>query len=133
MRAREALEFCELVQRVDPETLSQIEVVSAARRPLLVYAAIVLGQLIQQDQPESIVVSALGVREGLLFSLLSEREKTERSADRRARATLNVLPLAFSAARRGTGRLDRPAHGFNRHQRNGGGAAAASRRMSHRR
>ena len=32
--AREALEFCDLVQRVDPETLSNIEVVSAARRPL---------------------------------------------------------------------------------------------------
>ena len=51
--AREALEFCELVQRVDPETLSHIEVVSAARRPLLGYAAVVLGQVIRKIQPET--------------------------------------------------------------------------------
>lgn len=75
LRAREALEFCELVQRVDPETLSQIEVVSTARRPLLGYAAVVLGRLIRRIRPEYVVVSALGVREGLLYSLLREREK----------------------------------------------------------
>src|SRR5690606_10467093 len=45
LRAREALEFCELVQRVDPETLSQIDVISTPRRPLLGYAAVVLGRL----------------------------------------------------------------------------------------
>ncbi len=33
--AREALEFSRLVHRVDTETLSKIEVVNAARRPLL--------------------------------------------------------------------------------------------------
>jgi exopolyphosphatase/guanosine-5'-triphosphate,3'-diphosphate pyrophosphatase len=90
LRAREALEFCELVQRVDPETLSQIEVVSAARRPLLAYAAVVLGQLIRRIKPESVVVSALGVREGLLFSLLSEREKQKDPLIDAARS-LNVL------------------------------------------
>jgi exopolyphosphatase/guanosine-5'-triphosphate,3'-diphosphate pyrophosphatase len=77
LRAREALEFCELVQRVDPETLSQIEVISAARRPLLGYAAVVLGRLIRKVRPENVVVSALGVREGLLYSLLSEREQAK--------------------------------------------------------
>ncbi len=75
LRAKEALEFCELVQRVDPETLSQIEVVSAARRPLMGYAAIVLGQLIRKIKPSSVVISALGVREGLLYTLLNEREQ----------------------------------------------------------
>ena len=35
IRAEEALEFCRLVHRVNPETLSQIEVVNSARRPLL--------------------------------------------------------------------------------------------------
>jgi exopolyphosphatase/guanosine-5'-triphosphate,3'-diphosphate pyrophosphatase len=75
VRAREALEFCELVQRVDPETLSQIDVVSTARRPLLGYAAIVLGQLIRRIKPERVVVSALGVREGLLYSMLKPREQ----------------------------------------------------------
>ncbi len=90
LKAREALEFCELVQRVDPETLSQIEVVSVARRPLLGYAAVVLGQLIRRVKPESVVISALGVREGLLFSLLSEREKKKDPLIDAAR-NLNVL------------------------------------------
>ena len=40
--AREALEFARLVHRVDPETLSKIEVINTARRPLLPYAALVL-------------------------------------------------------------------------------------------
>ena len=40
MRARDAIEFCDLVHRVDPESLSRIEVVSSARRPLLGYAAL---------------------------------------------------------------------------------------------
>jgi exopolyphosphatase/guanosine-5'-triphosphate,3'-diphosphate pyrophosphatase len=90
LRAREALEFCELVQRVDPETLSQIEVVSAARRPLLGYAAVVLGNLIRKIRPDKVVVSALGVREGLLYSLLREREQNKDALIDAAR-NLNVL------------------------------------------
>jgi exopolyphosphatase/guanosine-5'-triphosphate,3'-diphosphate pyrophosphatase len=90
LRAREALEFCELVQRVDPETLSQIEVISTARRPLLGYAAVVLGRLIRRIRPSQIVVSALGVREGLLYSLLREREKAKDALIDAAR-NLNLL------------------------------------------
>jgi exopolyphosphatase/guanosine-5'-triphosphate,3'-diphosphate pyrophosphatase len=90
LQAREALEFCELVQRVDPETLSNIEVVSAARRPLLGYAAVVLGRLIRKIRPETIVVSALGVREGLLYSLLREREQQKDALIDAAR-NLNLL------------------------------------------
>ncbi len=37
--AREALEFARLVHRVDPDTLSRIDVVSEARRPLLALSA----------------------------------------------------------------------------------------------
>ena len=90
LRAREALEFCELVQRVDPETLSNIEVVSTARRPLLGYAAVVLGRLIRRMRPENVVVSALGVREGLLYSLLREREQHKDALIDAAR-NLNLL------------------------------------------
>ena len=50
VRAKEALEFCRLVRRVHPETLSQIEVVASARRPLLPYAALVLEHILLQDQ-----------------------------------------------------------------------------------
>ncbi len=73
--AKEALEFSRLVHRVNPETLSRIEVIAKARRPLLPYAALVLEHLIRIGKPEDIVISVLGLREGLLYSLLSERER----------------------------------------------------------
>jgi len=68
--AKEALEFSRLVRRVNPETLSQIDVVSSARRPLLPYAALVLEHILLRAKPSEVVFSALGVREGLLYSLL---------------------------------------------------------------
>ncbi|HWP27003.1 MAG TPA: exopolyphosphatase [Xanthobacteraceae bacterium] len=73
--ADEALEFAHLVSRVNPDTLSHIEVVPDARRPLLPYAALVLEQIVKKGRPKEVVFSALGVREGLLYSLLNEGER----------------------------------------------------------
>ena len=73
--AREALDFSGLVHRVNAETLSQIEVVTDARRPLLAYAALVLEYLVRIARPKDVVISALGVREGLLYGLLDEEER----------------------------------------------------------
>jgi exopolyphosphatase / guanosine-5'-triphosphate,3'-diphosphate pyrophosphatase len=73
--AEEAHEFARLVRRVDAETLSRIEVVADARRPLLAYAGLVLERLLEVARPNQVIFSALGVREGLLYSFLSEREK----------------------------------------------------------
>jgi exopolyphosphatase/guanosine-5'-triphosphate,3'-diphosphate pyrophosphatase len=73
--AKEAFDFSGLVHRVDAETLSQIEVVADARRPLLAYAALVLEHLIAAARPKDIVISALGVREGLLYSMLDAEER----------------------------------------------------------
>ncbi|HLQ94309.1 MAG TPA: exopolyphosphatase [Xanthobacteraceae bacterium] len=75
--AKEAQEFASLVHRVDPSTLSQIEVVANARRPLLPYAALVLDRLIATARPKDIVFSALGVREGLLYTMLDAKERQE--------------------------------------------------------
>jgi len=75
--AREAYEFSGLVHRVDTETLSQIEAVADARRPLLAYAALVLEHLIDMARPKEIVISALGVREGLLYSMLDAEERKQ--------------------------------------------------------
>ncbi len=88
--ARDALEFSRLVHRVDTETLSKIEVVNAARRPLLAYAALVLEHLVRVARPKDVVVSVLGVREGLLYSLLNAGERT-RDPLISAAADLNVL------------------------------------------
>jgi exopolyphosphatase / guanosine-5'-triphosphate,3'-diphosphate pyrophosphatase len=73
--AREAFEFSSLVHRVNPDTLSKIEVVTDARRPLLAYAAIVLENLVRIARPKEVVISALGVREGLLYSMLAPKER----------------------------------------------------------
>jgi exopolyphosphatase/guanosine-5'-triphosphate,3'-diphosphate pyrophosphatase len=77
MSAREALEFTELVQRVDPETLDHIEAVAKPRRELLPYGALVLGEILRIGKPKRVIVSALGVREGLLFELLDEATRRE--------------------------------------------------------
>ncbi len=73
--ASEAQEFARLVHRVDTETLSKIEVVNAARRPLLPYAALVMEELVRTINPKEVVISVLGVREGLLYSLLKTKER----------------------------------------------------------
>ena len=96
--AREALDFSGLVHRVNPETLSQIEVVADARRPLLSYAALVLEHLVRLARPKDIVISALGVREGLLFSLLTEEERRKD-------------PLIAAASELNLLRSRSPAHG----------------------
>jgi exopolyphosphatase/guanosine-5'-triphosphate,3'-diphosphate pyrophosphatase len=88
--AKEASDFSSLVHRVDPEMLSQIEVVTDARRPLLAYAALVLEYLVRTARPKDVVISALGVREGLLYSMLDPRER-EKDPLIAAASELNLL------------------------------------------
>jgi exopolyphosphatase/guanosine-5'-triphosphate,3'-diphosphate pyrophosphatase len=73
--ARDALDFASIVERADSDSLAAIDSVSAARRPLLAYGAVVLEQLVKRGNPTRVVVSALGLREGLLFENLSEEER----------------------------------------------------------
>jgi len=86
----EALEFARLVHRVDVDTLSHIEVVNNARRPLLPYAALVLEYILRIGRPQQVIFSALGVREGLLYSLLKRKEQ-EKDALIEAARHLNQL------------------------------------------
>jgi exopolyphosphatase/guanosine-5'-triphosphate,3'-diphosphate pyrophosphatase len=88
--AEEALEFARLVHRVPVDTLSNIDVVNNARRPLLPYAALVLEYVLRIGRPQQVVFSALGVREGLLFSLLKRKEQ-EKDALIEAARHLNQL------------------------------------------
>ena len=88
--ADDALEFARLVHRVDADTLSNIEVVASARRPLLSYAALVLEYIVRIGKPRQVIFSALGVREGLLYSLLKQKDK-EKDALIEAARGLNKL------------------------------------------
>jgi exopolyphosphatase/guanosine-5'-triphosphate,3'-diphosphate pyrophosphatase len=73
--ARDALEFAKLVERIEADALLSIESISAARRPLLAYGAVVLEEIIRRCSPREIVMSALGVREGLLYERLPQAER----------------------------------------------------------
>jgi exopolyphosphatase/guanosine-5'-triphosphate,3'-diphosphate pyrophosphatase len=88
--AREANEFSRLVHRVDPDTLARIDVVSEARRPLLPFGAVVLEQVVRLGQPKQLMVSALGLREGLLHDLLDVHER-RKDPLLSAAADLNLL------------------------------------------
>ncbi len=68
----DGLDFLDLVEKVDSKSLKDIEQISEARRPLLAYGAILLEQIIRLGQPREIAISAMGVREGLLFEKLDD-------------------------------------------------------------
>jgi exopolyphosphatase / guanosine-5'-triphosphate,3'-diphosphate pyrophosphatase len=71
----DAAEFASLLERVDSDALADIAAVSTARRPLLAYGAIVLDEVIRKARPKEIVISAAGVREGLLYERLSAEQR----------------------------------------------------------
>ncbi|MEO1042899.1 MAG: hypothetical protein AAFX52_11460 [Pseudomonadota bacterium] len=72
----EMLETCRYTELEGAETISKISGVQKKRVPTLPGAAVVLRCLIEQASIERVVVSACGVREGLLFDRLSERERS---------------------------------------------------------
>ena len=73
----DGLDFLRLVERVDSAALKDIESVSEARRPLLAYGAVVLDEIIRAGRPREVAISALGVREGLLFERLDREAQGE--------------------------------------------------------
>ena len=73
--AEEALKFAALLDHQSQGSLAGIRDLSSARRETVPYGALVLERLIKQMKPRAVVVSVLGIREGLLYSLLSEEER----------------------------------------------------------
>jgi exopolyphosphatase/guanosine-5'-triphosphate,3'-diphosphate pyrophosphatase len=125
MPPRDAADFAKLVERVDADILDSIEAVASARRPLLAYGALLLEQIIKRGKPKSVVISAQGVREGLLHEQLSSEERAVdplmraaedynrlRSRDPRHAAELIAWMDAFFAS---TGLEETPAEQRLRH------------------
>ncbi len=75
--AKDVADFVKMVERVDADILESIDAVSSARRPLLAYGAIVLDHIIKRGKPKTIVISAQGVREGLLHEQLDPVSRAE--------------------------------------------------------
>lgn len=88
--SRDASDFASLVERVSAEALVSIETIATGRRPLLAYGAVVLEEIIRIAKPKEIVVSALGLREGLLYERLSIADRKKDPLIEAAR-DLNIL------------------------------------------
>jgi len=75
---REAIEFCQYVRRVKKlSSLPGIDEVARARRDVLPYGALVLERLLEALAPSEVVFSVFGIREGLLFSLMTPHEQAK--------------------------------------------------------
>lgn len=72
LQPRDLIEYANIVERVDTDSLESIKMVAEDRRSLLAYGAVVLEEIVRRGRPKEIVLSALGVREGLLYELLDE-------------------------------------------------------------
>lgn len=68
-------DFLKQVASGELEKVKGIDRISKNRRGLLPYGATTLLEVMRSMKPEKVVVSALGVREGYLYSLLSDEEK----------------------------------------------------------
>jgi exopolyphosphatase/guanosine-5'-triphosphate,3'-diphosphate pyrophosphatase len=69
--------FLDQVASGDIDRIRGIDRISKSRRALLPYGAAVLQEIVRTMKPGRIVVSALGVREGYLYSLLSDDQRAE--------------------------------------------------------
>jgi exopolyphosphatase/guanosine-5'-triphosphate,3'-diphosphate pyrophosphatase len=75
---REAIEFCQFVRRAKKvSTLKGMEDVARARRDVVPYGALVLERLLEALAPSEVVFSVYGIREGLLFSLMTRHEQAK--------------------------------------------------------
>lgn len=95
--AARAMKLCRVIARLSRKSLEKIKVVSRRRAEALPFGAVVLDELLRATGLKEVVISAYGLREGLLFDQLS--------AEERAKDPL----LAFAAAT--NSRISRtPAH-----------------------
>ena len=90
--------FGDLVETASGEVAASLASVAGARRPLLAYGAVILEEVIRQGKPKDIVISTLGVREGVLYERLNA---AERASD----------PLLLAASHLNVLRSRSPGHG----------------------
>ncbi len=75
IEADEALQFARTLVTQHVTAIDSIDTVSKPRRALVPYGAAVLEQILKLGKPRRVVFSALGVREGYLYSQLTAEEK----------------------------------------------------------
>ena len=101
--ADDALKFAALLDHQSQSSLAGIRDITSARRETIPYGALVLERLIKQMKPRAVVVSVLGIRDGLLYTLLSQEEQQrdpliaacEDLARQRSRSVDSAYELCF--------------------------------------
>ena len=94
------VKFLRQVERSDEQAMKFVtKDIEEARRPLLAYGALVLQEIIKQGKPKNIIISATGVRDGMLFEHLGERIQS-------------IDPLLDAAERMSLRRSRSPKHGY---------------------
>ncbi len=78
LEAEDAIDFCEMVRRAKKLTdLKGVGEISKARREVLPYGALALERVLRRMKPRNVVFSVFGIREGLLYTLLSPVERNK--------------------------------------------------------
>lgn len=70
-----ALRLCKVLAGLSKDSVKKIKVVSKRRSESLPYGAVVLERLLEQSDIKDVVISAYGLREGLLFQSLTPAER----------------------------------------------------------
>ena len=73
--ARKALQVTGRYANSSPSSLKRVYGLSAGREESVPFGALLLNTIIRKMQPEDVVFSAFGVREGMIYRLLSETER----------------------------------------------------------
>jgi exopolyphosphatase/guanosine-5'-triphosphate,3'-diphosphate pyrophosphatase len=82
-----ALRLCRLIAGLSKDSVRKIKVVSKRRAESLPYGAVVLERLLEAGDIKDVVISAYGLREGLLFRGLPPEERAKDPLVEFARAT----------------------------------------------
>lgn len=75
MARKDVIRLCEVVSRQSAASLASMSVVQRRRAPTLPYAAMVLEAVLRTTKVSHIEVASSGVREGMLFAGLTERQQ----------------------------------------------------------
>ncbi|MDO8838220.1 MAG: exopolyphosphatase [Parvibaculum sp.] len=75
--ARDAADIARLIEKLGPKSLAQIPDVSERRVEALPFGALVLDKVITAMKAKEVVISAYGLREGILFDRLDKKEQAK--------------------------------------------------------
>ncbi len=126
---RKALQVTARYANSSSPALTRMEGMSTGREETLPYGALLLNILVRKMQPSCVMFSAFGVREGMIYRMLSEAERA-RDPLLSACEDMARSEIAFAAPCQRIDRMDRAAIHLSRAAGNCRGAALAARGVS---